>query len=435
MIDIQLVRDNPDFVKEKSAQKNIHVDIDELLELDVERKTLLQKAEELRARRNEHAKNIQGKPTEQQIKDGAAIKAELSSVEQRLESVQKQWMTLLKKVPNMPTDDVPVGASEDENIVIKTVGEPPVFDFTPKSHQELGEAQDWLDKERASKISGARFVYLKGQLVRMQMALMQWTLDVLSDPSVIEQVIQERGLTLDSKPFTPVMPPMMMRTDVYEATGRLKAEEVTYKLADDDLWLIGSAEHSLCAMYQNEIIPAEQLPIRYLGYSTSFRREAGTYGKDVTGIVRLHHFDKLEMEVFSTAETSRDEHELLIGLQEYLVKNLGLAYRVLNKCTADIGDPNARGVDIEVWVPSQKTYRETHSADYMTDYQCRGLNTRYRTAEGSTAFAHTNDATAFALGRILAFIMENYQQADGSVRVPEVLKRYMGVQDGNQSTN
>lgn len=427
MIDIQLVRDNPDFVKEKSAQKNVHVDVDQLLEIDSERKVLLQNAEELRARRNEHAKSIQGKPTDEQIQEGAAIKSELAEIEQKLELVQNQWMALLKKVPNMPTDDVPVGTNENENVVIKTVGEPSKFAFEPKTHQELGEGQDWLDKERASKISGARFVYLKGDLVRMQMALMQWTLGVLSDQSVIERIIQERSLNIDSKPFTPVMPPMMMRTDAYEATGRLKAEEVTYKLADDDLWLIGSAEHSLCAMYQNEIIPTEQLPIRYLGYSTSFRREAGTYGKDVNGLIRLHHFDKLEMEVFSTAETSRDEHELLIGIQEYLVSQLELPYRVLNKCTADIGDPNARGVDIEVWVPSQNTYRETHSADYMTDYQCRGLNTRYRTADGSTAFAHTNDATAFALGRTLAFIMENYQQADGSVRVPEVLKKYMGA--------
>lgn len=427
MIDIQVVRDNPELVKEKSAQKKVKVDVDKLLQLDGERKVLLQNTEALRARRNEHAKSIQGKPTDAQIQEGAAIKNELAESEQRLDVLEKDWLELLKKVPNMPTDDVPVGASEDENVVVKTVGEPPVFDFEPKSHQELGELRNWLDKERASKISGARFVYLKGDLVRMQMAMMQWTLDTLSDHSVIEQVIRERNLNIKPTGFMPIMPPMMMRTDAYEATGRLKAEEVTYKLADDDLWLIGSAEHSLCAMYQNEIIPAEQLPIRYIGYSTSFRREAGTYGKDVSGLIRLHHFDKLEMEVFSDGETSRDEHELLIGLQEYLVSQLGLSYRVLNKCTADIGDPNARGVDIEVWVPSQNTYRETHSADYMTDFQARGLNTRYRTNSGETAFVHTNDATAFALGRILAFIMENNQQADGSILVPEVLKKYMGV--------
>jgi seryl-tRNA synthetase len=426
MIDIQLVRDNPDLVQEKSAQKGVQVAIDQLLQLDTERRSLLQNVEALRARRNEHAKGIQGKPSEEQIKEGVLIKSELAQAEEQLSSVEQNWQALLKKVPNMPADDVPVGASEDENVVIKTVGEPPTFDFEPKSHDVLGAERDWIDKERAAKISGSRFVYLKNDLVRLQLALMQWTMQTLADQHVVEQVIAERGLQLKPTAFMPVMPPMMMRTEAYEATGRLKAEEVTYKLADDDAWLIGSAEHSLCAMYQDEIIPAEQLPIRYLGYSTSFRREAGTYSKDINGLIRLHHFDKLEMEVFSDAETSRDEHELLIGLQEYLVSQLGLPYRLLNKCTADIGDPNARGVDLEVWVPSQNTYRETHSADYMTDFQARGLNTRYRTDNGETAYAHTNDATAFALGRTMAFVIENNQKADGRVRVPEVLRPLMG---------
>jgi seryl-tRNA synthetase len=218
----------------------------------------------------------------------------------------------------------------------------------------------------------------------------------------------------------------MLRTEPYRASARLNAEEVTYKIEQDDLWLNASAEHTLCTMYWDEILPEDSLPIRYIGYSTSFRREAGTYGKDTEGIIRMHQFDKLEMEVFSTGATGLDEHKLLVAVQEYLVQQLGLPYQYLQKCTADIGKPNARGIDIEVWFPGQAKYRETHTADYMTDYQARDLKIRTRSKDGAVELVHTNDATAFALGRIMAAIVENYQQADGSVVVPEVLRPYMG---------
>lgn len=428
MIDIQFVRDNPDLVQEKSAQKNVEVDIGELLRLDGERRELLQTVEVLRQERNKIAetmKQANGKPDQTLIERGRQIKVEIAEREGYLEQVTQQWQALLKKVPNMPEDDVPIGSSEDENVVVKTAGEPTKFDFMPKSQEELNQQLNVFDKERAAKIAGSRYAYIKGDLVRLQFALITWVNDLLTDQAFIQKIIDERGLQLKPTPFVPILPPVMMRTDAYEATGRLKAEEVTYRLADDDLWLIGSAEHSLCAMYQDEVIPADQLPIRYIGYSTSFRREAGTYGKDMGGLTRLHHFDKLEMEVFSDAKTSRQEHELLIGIQEYLVGALELPYRVVNKCTADIGDPNARGVDIDVWVPSQEQYRETHSADYMTDFQARGLNTRYRDADGNLQFVHTNDATAFALGRLLGFLVENYQNADGSIRMPAVLEPYL----------
>jgi seryl-tRNA synthetase len=217
----------------------------------------------------------------------------------------------------------------------------------------------------------------------------------------------------------------MVRTEPYEASSRLNGDEVTYKIEQDDLWLNASAEHVLCNMYWNEILPEKMLPIRYIGYATSFRREAGTYGKDTEGILRMHHFDKLEMEVFSTGETGLQEHLLLIAIQEYLVQQLGLPYQVLQKCTADIGKPNARGVDIETWLPGQDKYRETHTADYMTDYQARDLKIRVKRDDGSTRLVHTNDATAFALGRIMIAILENYQTKDGQVQIPEILRPYL----------
>ncbi|HYF97226.1 MAG TPA: aminoacyl--tRNA ligase-related protein, partial [Patescibacteria group bacterium] len=342
MIDIQFIRDNPDLVTEKSKQKGVEIDVTSLLKLDEERKELLQTVEGLRQRRNEIAEQIKqagGKPDQALIEEGRLLKIDLSKREEYLSETEEKWTTLLKKVPNMPTDDVPIGNSEADNVVVKTVGEIPKFDFEPKNHLELGEMRDWIDKERASKLSGARFVYLKGDLVSLQFAILRWVMDTVADQSLIEQLIKENNLSLKATPFTPVLPPMMMRTEAYEATGRLKAKEVTYKLTDDDLWLIGSAEHSLCAMYQNEVITAEELPIRYVGYSTSFRREAGTYGKDMVGIIRLHHFDKIEFEVFSDSKSSREEHDLLVVIQEYLVSQLNLPYRVVNKCTADIGDP------------------------------------------------------------------------------------------------
>ncbi len=213
---------------------------------------------------------------------------------------------------------------------------------------------------------------------------------------------------------------------MYEASGRLDAEEVTYKIEQDELWLNASAEHSLCTMYKDEIIPAEDLPIRYIGYSTSFRREAGSYGKDMEGLFRNHQFDKLEMEVFSLPETSYQEHLLLVAIEEYLMQSLEIPYQVLMKCTADIGFPNARGIDIEAWLPGQNRYRETHSADYITDFQARRLKTRFKNNDGEIGFIHTNDATAFALSRAPIAIIENYQQKDGSVIIPEVLRAYMG---------
>jgi seryl-tRNA synthetase len=427
MLDIQFIRDNPEVTQEKARQKGYDIDIPALLKLDAQRRELLTSVETLRARRNDNANKMKGgQPDPQLVEQGKQIKTELTAQEEQLAGVEEQYETLLKSVPNMPLDDVPIGASEDDNVVAKTVGEPPKFDFTPKQHWELAEARDLIDKERAAKVAGSRFAYIKGDLVRLQFAIIQFVLQTLGDEKVIQKLIEDNGLNLTPKPFTPILPPAMLRTEPYVASARLNAEEVTYKIEQDDLWLNASAEHTLCTMYWNEILPDDMLPVRYIGYSTSFRREAGTYGKDMEGILRLHQFDKLEMEVFSTAETGRDEHMLAIAIQEYLVQQLGIPYHVLNKCTFDIGKPNARGVDIECWLPGQGKYRETHTADYMTDYQARDLKIRVRHKDGRISLVHTNDATAFALGRTMIAIMENYQTADGRITVPEVLRPYMG---------
>jgi seryl-tRNA synthetase len=427
MLDIQFIRENPDQVTEKAKQKGYDVNVQELLRLDEERRNLIQTVEAARAKRNDNASQMKGgKPTPELIEQGKQIKTELTGLEEKLASVEKQYAELLHAVPNMPLEGVPVGATEDENQVAKTVGDPPKFDFEPKQHYEIAEPRDLIDKERAAKVAGSRFAYIKGDLVRLQFAIMQFVMQTLGDETVIEQLVKENNLNVSTKPFTPILPPAVLRTEPYVASARLNAEEVTYKLADDDLWLNASAEHTLCTMYWNEILPEDMFPIRYIGYSTSFRREAGTYGKDMEGILRLHQFDKLEMEVFSTAETGLDEHKLQVAIQEYLLQQLGVPYRVLKKCTADIGKPNASGVDMETWLPGQDKYRETHTADYMTDYQARDLKIRIRRANGEVELVHTNDATAFALGRIMIAIMENFQTAEGHVVIPEVLRPYMG---------
>ncbi len=428
MLDIQFIRDNPEIVAEKSRQKGYDVDIRQLLGFDVERRLLMQQTEDLRRRRNELGAQTKGrKPDDEQVAAGRELKDRLADLEHRLAAIDKEFQALLKKVPNMPVDDVPVGATEQDNVVIKQVGDKPQFDFEPKQHHQLAEPPGWIDKERAAKIAGSRFAYLKGDLVRLQFAIVQYVMRTLGDERIIKQIIDGNNLNLSAKPFTPILPPLMLRTEPYVASDRLNAEEMTYKLEQDDLWLNASAEHTLCTMYWNEILPEEELPIRYIGYGTSFRREAGTYGKDTEGIFRMHQFDKLEMEVFSTPETGLQEHLLLVAIQEYLVQQLGLPYQLIQKCTADIGKPNARGIDLDCWLPGQGQYRETHTADYMTDYQARDLKIRVKRGSGAIDLVHTNDATAFALGRTLIAIMENYQTADGGLNIPEVLKPFMAV--------
>ena len=428
MLDINYIRDNRQKVEDAIKNKGYTIDLDEILQLDDARKELSQKTDILRQERNQISSQMKnGQPDQALISRGKEIKQELSSLEEKLSSVESDFLAKLKTVPNVPCDDVPVGLSEDVNEVAEVCGEPTKFNFEPKNHYEIGQARGWIDKERASKVTGARFAYIKGEMVSLQMAIVNFVMNSLSDEGVIKEICEANHLEhISTKPFTTVLPPLMLRTEMYDAMDRLEPRDDRYKIEGEELWLQGSAEHVLGSMHAGEIFAEQDLPVRYLGYATSFRQEAGTYGKDMEGIIRMHQFDKLEMESFSTKETSREEHELFVAIQRWLIEQLRLPYRVIRKCTFDIGKPDARGIDMEVWLPGQGKYRETHTADYMTDYQSRRLNTRVRRDEtGEVELVHTNDATAFALGRIMIAVIENYQNEDMTVRVPEVLRKYL----------
>lgn len=427
MLDIRFIRENSESVKENASNKGYEIDLEGILRLDSDRRNMIVEIEQLREQRNEISKSKEH--SEKRIAEAKGIREKLGGLENELAKVEKNLNAEIRKVPNLALKEVPIGKSEEENVVVNSVGEKTEFDFEAKNDEELGELNGFIDKTRAAKVAGSRFVYLKGSLVRLQFAIIQMVMDALTNEEIIKKIIENKKLNIKSTPFTMVIPPNLIRTEPYMASGRLDSEEVTYKLADDELWLNASAEHSLCTMYMNEKLDESQLPIRMLGYSTSYRREAGSYGKDMEGIFRMHQFDKLEMEVFSTASTGLDEHKLLVGIQEYLMQQLELPYRVVQKCTADIGKPNAQGIDIDTWMPAQKNYRETHTADYMTDYQARSLNVKVKLSNGETELAHTNDATAFALGRILKAILENNQTREAKIKVPKALVKYYGAEE------
>ena len=428
MLDLKYIRENSQAVQENAKNKGYTVSVSELLERDDARRSLMKVVDDLRERRNQNASKMKGgRPEQSVIDEGKQIKAELSKHESELSELEAQVLALQKAIPNMATADVPLGATEDENVVAKTVGQPTEFSFTPRNHYQIAEQRGWIDKERAAKVAGSRFAYLQGDLVQLQFAIVQYVFALLSDPAKLAVIAERAGLEgVSTKPFLPTLPPFMIRTDLYDAMDRLEPRDDRYKLEGDDLWLQGSAEHVMGSMYAGEIIDEAQLPLRHVGYATSFRREAGTYGKDMEGILRMHQFDKLELESFTAGDAGLTEHLFFVAIQEYLLASLNLPYQVVQKCTADIGKPNARGIDMETWLPGQDKYRETHTADYMTDYQTRRLQTRVRRESGELELAHTNDATAFALGRIMIAIIENNQQEDGTVVVPEVLRAYLG---------
>ena len=432
MLDINYIRANRQKVEDAIRNKAYEIDLDEILKLDDSRKELSREIDALRQERNKISAQMKGgKPDAKLIEQGKSLKSELAEKEPKLDQIEAEFIAKLKQVPNVYEDDVPVGLSEDDNQVAEICGEiPDIKD--PKNHYEIGQARGWIDKERASKVAGARFAYIKGDMVKLQMAIVNFVMNSLTDEKIIKEIVEKAGLKgkVSEKPFTIVLPPLMLRTEMYDAMDRLEPRDDRYKIEGEELWLQGSAEHVLGSMHAGEIFEEKEMPIRYLGYATSFRQEAGTYGKDMEGIIRMHQFDKLEMESFSTKETSRAEHELFVAIQRWLVEQLELPYRVIRKCTFDIGKPDARGIDIEVWLPGQDKYRETHTADYMTDYQSRRLQTRVRRDNGDLELVHTNDATAFALGRIMIAIIENYQNPDMTVRIPKVLQKYL---DGKET--
>ncbi|MCX6824246.1 MAG: serine--tRNA ligase [candidate division SR1 bacterium] len=419
MIDLKKVRDDIAGYKLICKNKKKDVDVDLIIKLDDERKELQQKVDELKFKQRQLA--------EKKDYDGAkALKVDVQQLEDAYVKVEEQLNTLLLNMPNFYHPDTPIGIDEAENIVTKTVGDLPKFDFPAKDHEELGKLRDIIDKETAAIVSGARFTYIKGDLVLMQMGIVKFVFDTLGNSKVIQGIIKERKLAINNTPFIPILPPVIMSMGVMEKMGRLHPMDERYCLHEDKQVLVGSAEHTMGSMYMDRMFEEKELPVRMIGYSTAFRREAGTYGKDVKGIIRVHQFDKMEMETFSTPETGGDEQELIIGLQEYMMQKLGLPYRVVECCTGDMGDIDYRHVDIETYMAGQGTYRETHTSDWMTDYQARRLNTRVKREDGTKECVHMNDATAFAMGRIMVAIIENNQQADGTIKIPEVLVPYMG---------
>lgn len=428
MLDIKFIRENKEAVQKNADNKGYKVSIDELVAVDDKRRELAQQVDELRSKRNNLSSSMQGgKPGQSVIEEVKTLKESLTTLGNELSEIEKDYIFKLKQVPNMALDTVPIGHSEEENVVSKTAGDIKLKDFEVKNHAEIATEKGWLDKERAAKVAGSRFAYIKGDMVKLQLALMQFVIDTVTDEAKLTEIIKNAGLEgLSIKPFTPVLPPYFIKTELYDAMDRLEPRDERYKIEGEDAWLQGSAEHVLGSMHADEIIDEKDLPIRYLGYATSFRREAGTYGKDMEGIMRMHQFDKMEFETFSLAENGYKEHLLLVALQEYFLATLEIPYRVLRKCTFDIGKPNASGVDMEAWLPGQNQYRETHTADYMTDYQARRLKTRVRRGNGNLELVHINDATAMALGRLMIAVIENYQTAEGNVVVPNVLRQYMG---------
>lgn len=404
MLDIQYIRDNTDEVKRAVKNKQLGESlVDEVLEIDKKRKELRIKIEDLRAQRNIAAK-------EKNIEKGRSVKIELQKLEPELSKIEEEFITAIYKIPNIISLDTPIGKDETENKVIRKWGEPKKFDFTPKDHLEIGKNLGIIDTELAGKVTGTRFTYLFGDMVLLQNALYQFALGVLLE-----------------KGFKPVLPPLVINPEVYTRMARLSPEtEIErYKLERDNQYLIGSAEHTLGPIHMDQTFNEKDLPKRYFAFTPAFRREAGSYGKDTKGILRQHQFDKLEMESFTTPSDGEKEQDFFVSIQEELMQALIIPYQVVAICTGDMGGPDFRQIDIEAWMPGQGKYRETHTSDYMTDYQARRLNTKVKIGD-KTEFVHMNDATAFAMGRIMIAIMENYQNEDGSITVPKVLQKWMG---------
>ncbi len=431
MLDIKFIREHPDILKESLARRNARFDVDYLLDLDERRRAKIGEVNDLRNRQHvisDAVVTMGGADRERKIAESRAMKEALAHTEFEMKTLEEEFKTLMYEIPNLLHPDVPPGKDDSENKALRTWGEKREFAFEVKDHIALGEQLGVIDMEKAAEVSGARFAYLKGDLVSLQFALIRFASDTLSSRETLRRIAGTMQENIPDAPFMPVSIPLMIRPEVYQKAARLSetTKEERYRLADDDLYLIGSGEHTLVPLHMNETIPEDKLPLRYVTFSTCFRREAGSYGKDTRGILRVHQFDKVEMESFTSAEDSFQEHLFFIAIQEHLVRALGLPYRVVLSCGGDTDEPCSHHVDIECWMPGQNKYRETHSADYTTDYQTRRLNTKVKIADGSVELLHANDATVFAIGRMLIAIMENYQQEDGSIEIPKVLQPYMG---------
>jgi len=424
MNDLALLRNEPEVLADGFRRRKLDVDLDELRELDERRRAVRSEAEELRAEQKQAGKEIaqlEGDAKEQAIAQTAELADRYKDLLAQADELDAEFERIWVPLPNPPHESVPVGDTDEDNVEISRWGEPPEFGFDDEDHVDIGERLELIDIERAAKVSGSRFAYLKGAAVMLEFALVQWALG-----------------RLVSEGFTPVVPPVLVRERALFGTGFLPgARDQAYaagvseagsdEVSFDELFLAATAEIPLAAMHADEILDAAELPMRYAGFSTCFRREAGTYGKDTRGIFRVHQFDKVEMFSFCRPDRSWEEHDYLLSQEEALVQALDLPYRVVNVCTGDLGDPAAKKYDIEAWFPGQGAYREITSCSNTTDYQARRLKIRYRDGDGPTDIAHTLNGTAVAIGRTLVAILENHQQGDGSVLVPEPLQPHLGT--------
>ncbi len=420
MLDLAFIRSNPEVVKEAARVKNNTLDIDGLLALDQEVLTLQREVEEARARQNQLSKSIQQAAKEKNvalrnelIAEGKQLAELIKEKEPLLNKLQEERYQMLLLVPNIPDPSAPIGKDENDNVPFKYWGQPTEFSFAPLDHYELMQRLDLVDIERAVKVAGSRSYVLKGDAARLEMALISFALDRMS-----------------RKGFTPLIVPAMARDFCFVGNGQFpKGRDQVYAVAEQDLYLVGTAEVSITGMYKDEIL--KDLPMKFVGYCPCFRQEAGTYGKDTRGVFRIHQFNKVEQYIFCKADHQESLYwfEQLLQNAEELIQALELPYRVINVSTGDMGDGKVGMYDLECWVPSEGRYRETHSCSYFHDWQARRANIRYRDEDGKLKFVHTLNNTAIASPRILIPLLETHQQADGSVRIPEALRPYIGGQE------
>jgi seryl-tRNA synthetase len=420
MLDIKKIIDNPEALRRALADRGSDISLGEVFSYYEEKKKLQQEADALRNKRNVVSEEIgkflkQKKNAETMVGEMKAVSDEIKSLEERIKDLDEKINGKLLLVPNIPHESVPAGRDENANTEIRRWGEPPVFDFEPQAHWDIGTKLDIIDFERAAKIAGARFSLMKGPGARLERSLINFMLDHNT----------ERG-------YTEIFPPILANRESMTATGQLpKFAEELFRTSEPELYLVPTAEVPVTNIHRDEILREEQLPIYYTAYTPCFRREAGAYGKDTRGLIRLHQFNKVELVKFSKPEDSYRELEKLTGDAEDILRQLGLAYRVITLCTGDIGFSSAKTYDLEVWLPSQKKYREISSCSNFEDFQARRASIRFKRADRAkkgTEFVHTLNGSGLAVGRTVAAILENYQQPDGSVVVPEVLRSYMRVE-------
>jgi len=409
MLDIRYIRENADKVQQNAKDKGYTVDVAKLLEADESRRTLGQQADELREKRNALSNQMKGgRPSDEAVAEVKTIKESLTEVEEVYAAADRTYSELLNSLPNMMQDGVPIGGEED-SVEIKQWGEQ---NSGAVDHLDFAVKRDWVDFERGAKVAGAKFYFLKGDLALLENAITQYALDFVT-----------------KKNFTFMTVPHMVNSRIAQGAGfspRGDIESNEYFIEGDDLTMIGTAEAPLTGYHADEILNESDLPLRYIGYSPSYRKEAGTYGKHNRGLFRVHQFNKLEMYIFSLSEQSLDMHEQILGIEEEIWQSLGIPYHVINIASGDLGAPASKKYDLEYWSPVDNAYRELTSASNCTDFQARNLNIRVRRESGEVEAVHTLNGTAVSLARSLVAIIEHYQNEDGTLRVPEVLRPYLG---------